>query len=192
MNREELYEEYSNQYPLIMGFREVTYEDWLQKQVIDLRTNKPLPPAEGAEQIASDLSLTIGLLEAEIDSLKDAYKSDGLNSREYSSAILSHKTALKILKGNTPPRNQQQPTAEGAEEILDRHLYDYPWQNWSKKNALKAMQEFATLHAQRIADKMVAENLVEFGNMIRDEPNGDIAALAEYFIRTINLKSREK
>ncbi len=47
--------------------------------------------------------------------------------------------------------------AEGAEEILDRHLYDYPWQNWSKKNALRAMYEFATLHAQRIADKMVEE-----------------------------------
>ena len=45
--------------------------------------------------------------------------------------------------------------------------------------------------AQRIADRMVEENLVEFGNMIRDEPNGDIAALAEYFIRTINLKSRK-
>jgi len=40
-------------------------------------------------------------------------------------------------------------------------LYDYPWQNWSKKNALKAMYEFATLHAQRIADKMVSERLRE-------------------------------
>lgn len=44
-------------------------------------------------------SHTIELLEAEIDSLKDAYKTDskGLAS-EYSSRILSHKKALKTLK----------------------------------------------------------------------------------------------
>jgi hypothetical protein len=51
------------------------------------------------------------------------------------------------------------PPAEGAEEILDRLLRDYPWQHWGRENALKAMQEFATLHAQKIADKMVSERL---------------------------------
>lgn len=51
------------------------------------------------------------------------------------------------------------PPAEGAEEILDKH-----WNNFSinvKKAALIAMREFATLHAQRIADKMVSERLRE-------------------------------
>jgi hypothetical protein len=90
-------------------------------------------------------------------------------------------------------QNKPHPTAEGAEEILTKHLGSLmPLKYGVKYNkTIDAMREFATLHAQRIADKMVSENLVEFGNMIRYEPNGDIAALAEYFIRTINLKSRK-
>jgi hypothetical protein len=30
------------------------------------------------------------------------------------------------------------------EEILDRFLNGYPWQHWSKENAMKAMEEYAT------------------------------------------------
>lgn len=46
------------------------------------------------------MEYTIELLEAEIDSLKDAYKTS-LNTelkREYSRRILSHKRALRKLK----------------------------------------------------------------------------------------------
>lgn len=39
MTGNELYEEYCNEYPLIMGYREVSYESWLQRQVIELREN---------------------------------------------------------------------------------------------------------------------------------------------------------
>ena len=60
------------------------------------------------------------------------------------------------------------------------------------KQLAPMLEEFATLHAQRLAEKMVEEKLIEFGNMIRDEQNGDIPALAEYFMRTINPKSRER
>lgn len=39
MTGNELYEEYCNEYPLIMGYREVSYESWLQRQVLELRKN---------------------------------------------------------------------------------------------------------------------------------------------------------
>ena len=39
MTGNELYEEYCNEYPLMMGYREVSYESWLQRQVIELREN---------------------------------------------------------------------------------------------------------------------------------------------------------
>ena len=39
MTGNELYEEYCNEYPLIMGYREVSYESWLQRQVLELRDN---------------------------------------------------------------------------------------------------------------------------------------------------------
>jgi len=64
---------------------------------------------------------------------------------------------------NEPVAAQQQPTAEGAEEFLlaQRNGNDDPItvaiskEGWIYKMVVKAMQEFATLHAQRIADKMV-------------------------------------
>ena len=34
----ELYAEYCNEYPMIQGYREVTYESWLQQQVVEYRT----------------------------------------------------------------------------------------------------------------------------------------------------------
>lgn len=37
MTGNELYKEYCNEYPLIMGYREVGYESWLQRQVLELR-----------------------------------------------------------------------------------------------------------------------------------------------------------
>ena len=57
------------------------------------------------------------------------------------------------------------PPAEGAEEFLlaQRNGNDDPItvaiskEGWIYKMVVKAMQEFATLHAQRIAEKMVEE-----------------------------------
>ena len=39
MTGNELFEEYCNEYPMIMGYREVSYESWLQRQVLELREN---------------------------------------------------------------------------------------------------------------------------------------------------------
>lgn len=57
-----------------------------------------------------------------------------------------------------------QPTAEGAEEILKKieckeHIGGY-WLYY-EENVIDAMAEFATLHAQRLAGKMVEERLRE-------------------------------
>ena len=65
-----------------------------------------------------------------------------------------------MLKG---VQNKPQPTAEGAEEILKRHckenkiiLTSNDFHTW-----LNAINEIATLHAQRLAEKMVEEKLRE-------------------------------
>jgi NTP pyrophosphatase (non-canonical NTP hydrolase) len=55
-----------------------------------------------------------------------------------------------------------QPTAEGAEEILERAFNNGAIRRITYipdiRGIISAMQEFATLHAQRIAEKMVAED----------------------------------
>jgi predicted cation transporter len=69
----------------------------------------------------------------------------------------------------------EQPTAEGAEEILQKYMdmsmIICPLHVVPRTVALDAMHEFATLHAQRIADKMVEEKLREgliaYGKVVR-------------------------
>ena len=56
----------------------------------------------------------------------------------------------------------EQPTAVGAEEILKKieckeHIGGY-WLYY-EENVIEAMTEFATLHAQRLAEKMVEERM---------------------------------
>ncbi len=61
---------------------------------------------------------------------------------------------------NAALQNKPQPTAEGAEEILDGMDLGEPIQTgefYYRSEVLEAMNKFATLHAQRIADKMVSE-----------------------------------
>ena len=85
-----------------------------------------------------DISITIGLLEAEIDSLKDAYKNCKFSAlkREYSVQLISHKQALKMLKQAAdlePLINQEvekriaerMPSDELIEEIQEKSLIEY-------------------------------------------------------------------
>ena len=66
---------------------------------------------------------------------------------------------IKCLERFAALKNNPQPTAEGAEEILRRMVgetengfkRDFAWFS----EAINAMHEFAALHAQKIADKMV-------------------------------------
>jgi len=55
------------------------------------------------------------------------------------------------------------PPAEGAEEILANleAYYDFKFHWIEKDRIIRAMTEFATLHAQQMADKMVEEKLRE-------------------------------
>ncbi len=89
------------------------------------------------------------------------------------------------------------PPAEDAEEILDKH-----WNNFSinvKKAALKAMHEFATLHAKRIANKMIENELNNFIDFINDKFCEDITGnmldkedVEEFLKSEYYLKSREQ
>ena len=104
-----------------------------------------LPPAEGAEDIRQ---LLLGW---------EHYKRDHLRESEaldVEAILLSEYSQIAA---------QPQPTAEGAEEILLRQrngedkpiTYAVGKGGWVYKMILRAMTEFATLHAQKLADKMV-------------------------------------
>ena len=103
----------------------------------------PLPPAEGAE----------AFIRAKIadHKLHDCYPT----------------FVPEMAQAMTEFAAQQQPTAEGAEDILEKHMKLCSIQpingGYPKFVVLVAMTEFAeqltTLYAQRIADKMVEERL---------------------------------
>ena len=61
------------------------------------------------------------------------------------------------------------PPAEGAEEILDKYPHSTEYPSFIHENsAIAAMHEFATLHAQKIADKIAMDNCEVF---VKDWPD---------------------
>ena len=69
-----------------------------------------------------------------------------------------------------------QPTAEGAEEILTNleTYYDFKFHWIERDRMIRAMHEFATLHAQKIADKMKEANqfILDIAKMLGIEIDG--------------------
>ncbi len=130
-----------------------------------------LPPAEGAED---DDEIILG----EPDKLNLQWSGYG-------------------VFGNCKQR--QQPTSEGAEEILRKNCNTCYSRStgeeevWSSvSSVLIAMQDFATLHAQRIADKMVEERLrEELGKFIKWYNSGYEQARKPHLIVKEYLKSRQ-
>lgn len=183
----------------------VCYCDEENSKTILNALNPPLPPAEGADWYPVAKRVLNGF----IDNVNTYQDGDEL--------YIKYDTAIEAMREFELSMHEQ-PTAEGAEEILaslieslgepDNSIHDHSYEIrpltvngkcewWMFHNGVSSgeplaqwLSKFATLHAHRIAEKIVEEKLIEFGNMIRDEPNGDIPALAEYFMRTINLKSR--
>jgi len=102
-----------------------------------------LPPAEGAEQRIRVRNI-----------LQDFYRRGEYELEQAEEDI------MRLF--------QPQPTAEGAEEILLKHCKENKVFLTSNElhTILDAMQDFATLHAQRIADKMVEEKAVGFADWL--------------------------
>jgi hypothetical protein len=144
----------------------------------------PLPPAEGAEQekILTDFA----------EKMNTAMVN---NDPEFEQIVNDHYFDLI-----------EQPTAEGAEEILVKHgffIMAHKDSNEEVRKAfiepvLAAMQEFATLHAQKIADKMVSDRLREELGLYNDWLNGAAGKyltnpfIDEYLKSEYYLKSREE
>jgi len=57
---------------------------------------------------------------------------------------------LKKMLPISPPEAE----AKTAEEVLDRLLTGFDWPHWSKKNALKAMQEYAELYSKKSEERV--------------------------------------
>jgi len=116
-----------------------------QKFEEDGKTTPP-PPAEGAEQRIRVRNI-----------LQDFYRRGEYELEQAEEDI------MRLF--------QPQPTAEGAEEILDRLAGEFISMKgdyadnvrmqscYEREFIIKAITEFATLHAQKIADKMVSERL---------------------------------
>lgn len=101
---------------------------------------------------------------------------------DYTYFVIKH-----IERGVTPAwlvdkymdTEQPLPPAEGAGEVLEKHLADLRKADIKPplrygviyNRIIDAMQEFATLHAQKIADKMVEERtreeLMAYGKVVR-------------------------
>ena len=120
-----------------------------------------LPPAEGTE-IAEALYKWLSQQKYGDEALlHPAVCCDFVGMTRFKAALAEQ------IKINLP--TQQQPTAEGAEEFLlaQRNGNDNPItvaiapEGWIFKMVVKAMERFAALHAQKIADKMVEERLRE-------------------------------
>ena len=149
------------------------------------------PPAEDAEKLKQALCDDIreSLNRAYLDKIFDS-EQNSLPLVDYLSAAIPGNT---IASGKEEIENiveqiyfdmeewkslalfQPQPTAEGAEEILEGVMVENGFtyvsfpafvENESSIDvfdiACKAMTEFATLHAQRLAEKMVEERLREY------------------------------
>lgn len=115
-----------------------------------MRLFQQQPTAEGAEQLADLKQYMTNLL---------YYVADPAN---VPADQLDH-WVEEMVNGIDEYFKSKQPTAEGAEEILTKHLGSLmPLKYGVKYNKMiDAMQDFATLHAQRIAEKMVEERLME-------------------------------
>ena len=113
-----------------------------------------LPPAEGAEAI----------LKEGLDDGRYADIVDGINidvKQPFYQAIIRY--AEDVVAA------QQQPTAEDAEEYIKvKHPQD--WDEIPQWH-IDEIKEFATLHAQRIAEKMVEERMEQYRAQFKDRPN---------------------
>jgi len=170
-------------------FREelIAYDKWLTRRkwgtgeiispekAADLYlAEHPLPPAEGAEEILHKYVHTIN--------------SDG-------TSLVTFMGALKAMREFAA---QQQPTAEGAEEIIDdaetilhshpylkvwtETLFDSEMKVCSIEQALWAIEKAATLHAQKIADKMVEEMRQKLFSMRASKETMDMLSEADRLI----------
>ncbi len=77
--------------------------------------------------------------------------------------VVPRTVALDAMHEFAALQNKPQPTAEGAEEILKNRLGEQfgLLTPFGLEILIAAMTDFATLHAQRLAEKMVEEKLKE-------------------------------
>lgn len=146
-----------------------------------LRKNQiPIPPAEGAEEFLKSKGYA--------ETIK--HPTDGIIAPTFT---WSH--VIELLQEYVIMQKPQ-PTAEGAEEITaKKYLSDHGYgsgTNYSSVLVAALMTEFATLHAQRLAEKMVEDELVAF-LIKRDYPHAMQDECVMVMVRNIvseYLKSR--
>jgi len=169
MKREELQHDFHNEQGInwlnSQGEPDIDYVMWLENKILAIKNNTPLPPAEGAERKPKKKL--------------SAHSFWSWCRKDYKTCMVTSTNEIHFdiedLWRFMDAFAAQQPAAEGAEEILEGVMVENGFtyvsfpafvENESSIDvfdiACKAMTEFATLHAQRIADKMVEERLREY------------------------------
>ena len=180
----------------------------LQQAVNDILALDALPPAEGAKKVQWSGYGELGNISqkplqptAEIttdrfrDILNDVQRYIETNGGATESEM---KAIWNSLSCAITESERRQPTAEGAEEIIDdaetilrshpylkvwtETLFDSEMKVCSIEQALWAIEKAATLHAQKIADKMVEEMRQKLFSMRASKETMDMLSEADRLI----------
>jgi len=200
MTREELQRDFEREQMIgwmnSQGEPDIDYVMWLEEKILSL---PPAEGAEAILKNNACLfqedpftEMYIGDKDAIIKCINDAIAREQPTA-EGASDLCKHEPVLDIEKTDIHypyfcakcncklkevGLSKQQPTAEGAEEILKKYRGGQSISMEGQKHkrvwfsdAIAAMHEFATLHAQKIADKMVSERLIHMTHRCNDLEN---------------------
>ncbi len=129
----------------------IAYDKWLTRR--KWGTGEIISPEKAAD---------LYLAEQPLPPAEGATAEEFLKGCEHDGSFIPVHEVIRLMNAFAASQKQQ-PTAEGAEEILDGFNFmdlGEPIQTgefYYRSEVLEAMNKFATLHAQRIADKMVSE-----------------------------------
>lgn len=127
----------------------IAYDKWLTRR--KWGTGEIISPEKAAD---------LYLAEHPLPPAGGATAEEFLKGCEHDGSFIPVHEVIRLMNAFAASQKQQ-PTAEGAEEILTNleTYYDFKFHWIERDRMIRAMHEFATLHAQKIADKMVGERL---------------------------------
>lgn len=130
----------------------IAYDKWLTRR--KWGTGEIISPEKAAD---------LYLAEHPLPPAEGATAEEFLKGCEHDGSFIPVHEVIRLMNAFAASQKQQ-PTAEGAEEILDGFNFmdlGEPIQTgefYYRSEVLEAMNKFATLHAQRLAEKMVEED----------------------------------
>ena len=124
----------------------IAYDKWLTRR--KWGTGEIISPEKAAD---------LYLAEHPLPPAEGATAEEFLKGCEHDGSFIPVHEVIRLMNAFAASQKQQ-PTAEGAEEILDKYPHSTEYPSFIHENsAIAAMHEFAILHAQQVAEKMVED-----------------------------------